>query len=293
MEIFSISDLEVLTGIKAHTLRIWEQRYNIVNPQRTDSNIRFYTSEDLRKLLNVALLNSHGMKISHIAKLTDDELKDSILEIEVDQHENNIELNSLLVAMFDFDEYSFKNTLTMSIGKRGVENTMYEIIFPLLKRVGVLWQSGTITVAYEHFVSNIIRSWILIETDKLKMVKLRKSAKHFVLFLPENETHEIGLLFANYIIRSFSHCSLYLGQAVPLNDIADVLKKYNADILLCSMITNNNSKMVQDYIYALSSKYKHKQILFSGPVFEIYSSITLPENAQILRNFKELELLCE
>ncbi|HNQ11820.1 MAG TPA: MerR family transcriptional regulator [Bacteroidia bacterium] len=292
MEVFSISDLENLTGVKAHTIRIWEQRYNIVNPKRTETNIRYYTNQDLRKLLNVSLLNMYGVKISHIAKMSENELNASVLEIEEGDAPIGNELNSLLMSMFDFDEHSFKNTLTMSIGKRGVENTMYDIIFPLMKRIGTLWQAGSITVAYEHFVSNIIRNWILIETEKVKMVKLRQEAKKFILFLPENENHEIGLLFANYIIKSFSHCSLYLGQAVPTSDLISVLDKYDADYLLCSSTSGIRSKESQDYIYSLSSKFSHKQILFSGAAFE-FPNLVYPKNTRILKEFKVLEQLCK
>ena len=192
MAVYSIRELEKLSGIKAHTIRIWEKRYNLVFPHRTQTNIRYYTDYDLKKILNVAVLNRHGIKISNIARLDESELKEEIIRVSnsTQSHENIID--SLIISMIELDDYKITGILDKSIAKIGLKETVIEIVYPFLEKLGILWQAGDINPVQEHFVSNLIRQKILAATDQLPNI-FDPAAKKFLLMLPEGEWHEIGL----------------------------------------------------------------------------------------------------
>jgi len=200
MNRFSIKDVEALTGIKSHTLRIWEQRYNITKPKRTATNIRFYDDEDVKMLLNVAILNRNGLKISKINKLPKPEMDKLVMEVASKSECINSQVEMLVNAMLDLDEMAFEKCLSHNIIRVGFEQTMYEIVFPFLRRVGVLWQVGNINPSFEHFLSNLIRRKIIVAIDALP-IPTDPKAKKFLLFLPQNELHELSLLFGKYLIR--------------------------------------------------------------------------------------------
>ena len=165
MNQFSIKDIEVLTGVKSHTLRIWEQRYGIPLPKRTPTNIRYYDDDDLKMLLNVSMLNKQGHKISHLTKMSKDELEKLAFSNALDSSESNIHIDSLLAAMFKLDEIAFEKILSTHLIKNGLEQTMINLFFPFLKRIGVLWQTGQVNPAFEHFMSNLIRQKIIVAID--------------------------------------------------------------------------------------------------------------------------------
>src|SRR6185436_6119767 len=194
---YSIKELEQLSGIKAHTIRIWEKRYTIINPERTATNIRFYSDENLKKIINVSLLNNHGFKISKIADMSLTEISDKILVLSEAKTEAHIYIDQLVVSMVDLDEEKFEKILNKLIDKFGFERSITEVVYPFMEKIGVLWQTGTITPAHEHFISNLIRQKLITSIASLPIPS--NKSKKAILFLPEGELHEIGLLFYHYI----------------------------------------------------------------------------------------------
>ncbi|HNS47584.1 MAG TPA: MerR family transcriptional regulator, partial [Bacteroidales bacterium] len=206
---YLIRDLEKMTGIKAHTIRIWEKRYQVVKPKRTSTNIRYYCDEDLKRLLNISALIKQGFKISQLAELGDDELNEKIMNAYSHESEETSRIDNLVTAMIDLDEPRFEKTIHLATLNMGFEHTILNIIYPFLERIGILWLTGTINPAQEHFVSNLLRQKLLVAIDNL-IVKPARDSKRFILFLPENELHELGLLFYSYLVRKSGHKIIYL-----------------------------------------------------------------------------------
>ena len=227
MASYSIKDLEKLTGVKAHTIRIWEQRYKLISPQRTETNIRFYTDEEAKRLLKVAALYHQGTKISKIASMTEAEINDCIQGIELNSNNEHTALEKLTLAMIDLSEEHFLTVFNQCIQDRGFKNTMIQIIYPFLQKVGVMWQVGDVHPAQEHFISNLIRQKLIVAIDALKM-GTKPGAKKIILFLPQGELHEISLLYAHYLVKLNGHKSIYLGQNLPLCDLLEVQKSQQA-----------------------------------------------------------------
>lgn len=220
---FSIKDLENLSGIKAHTIRIWEKRYNLLEPERTDTNIRHYSLESLQKLLNVAFLNNNGYKISKIAKLSNDEIPANVREIASRGSVENHAINAFKMSMLNFDQVLFYNTYMNLLEGHTFRDIFYDVFIPLLNELGLLWQTNTITPAHEHFLSVHIKQKILLNIEKLQNLEPKPNTKTFVLYLPENEIHDIGLLFVNYELRSRGYHTIFLGESVPMNSLSDLL----------------------------------------------------------------------
>lgn len=284
MNHFTIKDIENLTGIKSHTLRIWEQRYGIPHPKRTATNIRYYDDDDLKLLINVSMLNRHGHKISRLTALSKEELEKLVFELAEDVEDASVQLDSMLQAMFNLDEAAFDRILSSHLMRFGLEKTMLELFFPFLKRIGVLWQTGQVNPAFEHFMSNLIRQKIIVAIDSQASVK-NERAKKFVLFLPESEIHEIGLLFANYAIRSRGHHTVYLGQNLPYTELDAVVNQYEADYIM-TVLTSTPSKLsTQAIVNNMSARFKDKTILLTG--FQITSNLTItaPKNVVLLPTF--------
>jgi DNA-binding transcriptional MerR regulator len=276
VEKYNIKDLEKITGIKAHTIRIWEKRYSIIEPQRTDTNIRYYSGEDLRKLLNISVLNRHGFKISKLASLSYDELKEKVLDISDEQNDHESIIDKLTVNMLELNEISFVKNINDAIRDHGFENTVTYILYPFFDKIGLLWLIGSIHPAHEHFISNLIRQKIISAIDKLPF-EYKSDYKTFLLFLPENELHEIGLLFYNYLVRKNGHKVIYLGQSVPYNDLLEVKKLHDIDILITSYITNIEEKDITSYLQKLSSSFSNQKILINGYQIINYKK-QLPDN---------------
>lgn len=218
---FSIKDLENLSGIKAHTIRIWEKRYTILDPQRTPTNIRFYTLADLQKLLNVVFLLENGSKISKVAKHTTQEISQKVSEIVAEKsfgHQNHA-INSMKIAMMNFDQNLFHKTYNAMLEHKTFVEIFYETFIPLLEEIGYLWQSDTINPSHEHFVFNLIKQKILLNIEYIQSEAQHSNNKTFALFLPENEFHELGLLFLNYEIVSNGYKVIYLGQSIQLESL--------------------------------------------------------------------------
>jgi DNA-binding transcriptional MerR regulator len=263
MSTYSIKDLERLTGIKAHTIRIWEKRYGIVDPSRTDSNIRWYNDEDLKKLLNVSILNRHGYKISRIAGLSRKEINQKIMEVVKPESDYLSQIESLVVSMIELNEARFEKILNQSIIKIGFEETLYYVVYPFFEKIGLLWQTGTINPAQEHFISNLIRMKLCVAIDSLPAVT-DPEAKRMILFLPEWELHEIGLLTYYYIARKSGVKVFYLGQNVPYNDLVSVAHTVKPDILGTYFVAAITTEEMKNYLDTISTDFANQHILVSG-----------------------------
>ncbi|ACU05908.1 regulatory protein MerR [Pedobacter heparinus DSM 2366] len=251
---YSISDIESLIGIKAHTIRAWETRYNLVPPKRTPTNIRYYDEDDLKMLLNIVALNENGYKISRIAKLSRQQVSDLVRQLDSDWGNESIQLLNLSDATLKYDENEFSRILTGCIDEMGLVKTMDLVLFPFMKRVGMLWQTGTIDPSHEHFASSLIRDKIIVKIDKLEKPR-KKKVLRFVLFLPEAEMHETGLLFARYLLKKCGHETLYLGSEIPYADIKKVISGYKPDYAFIVLTSLNLGKdlnkiieKVMDYV---------------------------------------------
>jgi len=284
---FSIKDLEKLSGIKAHTLRIWEQRYGILKPQRTDTNIRWYCNDELKNILNVSLLNNHGYKISKIAELNKAEIAEEVSKIVNCQINECEQVSSLIISMVEMDEQRFEKIISNQILRKGFTNTIEEVIYPFLKKIGVMWQTGSINPAQEHFISNLIRQKLISAIDGAIPLENKKQKK-FILFLPEGELHELSLLYYNYILKTNGHSVIYLGQSVPLIDLQRVYEIRKADYIL-SVLTHG-TQSPEAYVKDLSKSFPKVKLLLSG--YQILDQkMTLPPNVELFKCHKSLTSL--
>ncbi|MFN0187120.1 MAG: MerR family transcriptional regulator [Bacteroidia bacterium] len=291
MNNFSIKDIEVLTGIKPHTLRIWEQRYGIPLPNRTATNIRYYTGDDVKLLLNVAMLNRQGYKISKITKMSKEELDQLVVDLNNSNNEQDIRVELLLKAMLSLDEGGFNQVLQSSIEKTGFEDVFNLLIFPLMARIGVMWQTGSITPAYEHFTSHLIRQQLYVAIASLPKADPERSMK-FILFLPPNEPHDITLLFANYMIRSAGYHTNYLGPNLPINDLSSVMKLYKADFILTVLTSASSIQSPLQIANKLHSDFPNTSILLAGPQIG-QSHVQYPPKVKLLFSFDDFTALLE
>lgn len=290
---FSIRDMENLSGIKAHTIRIWEKRYNLFTPERTSTNIRTYSLGSLQKLLNVTLLYNNGYKISKIAKLEESKIPVLVREIVSNTSEKDHAVNAFKLAMVNFDQVLFLNTYNSLLADRSFKDIFSEVLIPLLNELGLLWQTDTISPAHEHFISHLIKQKIHINTEKLQMLEPTKKDKVFALFLPENEIHEIGLLYLNYEINLRGYKSIYLGQTMPIENLVDLLKYYD-NVHFVSYFTVSPTK---DDLSAYFSQFSetlgdsgNSKLWVLGHQIRYITDEELPEH---IRTFNSIEQLME
>ena len=288
---FSIKDLENLTGIKAHTIRIWEKRYNLLEPKRTDTNIRYYDLENFQKLLNVSYLNNNGYKISKIATIDEPQIPVLVKEIAAKSNLDNHAINAFKLSMLNFDQSLFFKTYASLLEEKDFNEIFYNIFIPLLDEIGLLWQTDTITPAHEHFLSSLIRQKILINTEKAQMQIKERSKKTFVLFLPENEIHELGLMFINYRLSEKGYHTIFLGQSVPLDSLKDILNYYD-DVTYISYFTIHPTKEeVVDYLHDFENliiKKSKSQLWVLGKILEDVQHNKLPKGITSFQNIKNL-----
>jgi MerR family transcriptional regulator, light-induced transcriptional regulator len=289
---YSIKDLENLTGIKAHTIRIWEKRYNIVEPSRTSTNIRYYTDEDLKKILNVSILNKHGYKISNIANLSGSQLSEKVLTINSRSVDSDTQVECLIVSMIEMDEIKFEKDLTRMIINLGFEETFNQVLIPFFEKVGVLWQIGTINPGQEHFMTNLIRQKTIVAIDGVVPVLNLENRKTFVLYLPDGELHEIGLLFYSYIIQKMGYKVIYLGQMVPFEDLVYIVNSQNPDGLVTFITSSLAKDAVKEHVDKLAAHFSDKQIFVSGYQFKV-NQIELPENINLVTDSTQLKKLLQ
>jgi DNA-binding transcriptional MerR regulator len=268
MNAFTIKDLENLSGIKAHTIRIWEQRYSFLRPQRTDTNIRYYNNDELKTILNVALLNKYGFKISHIDKMNEGEMKDRILSLSQILAQQERIINQLIQSMVDLNIEEFEATLDNYIMARGIERTITQIIFPFLEKIGILWSTNHVNPAQEHLVTNIIRQKLIVGIESVNThMQVNKT---ILLFLPESEHHELGLLFISYLLRSRGVKVLYLGSNVPVSDVEFVIRVKKPDFAYTHLTSLGHNFNFEKFLNQLASKIKNTPIVISGLVTQQY-----------------------
>lgn len=260
---YSIKDLERLSGIKAHTIRIWEKRYGIIDPKRTDTNIRLYDDEDLKRVLNIAILKENGYKISEIASFTNEQLSEQVLSFSANAKHYNTQVNNLILSMIELDDRKFDKIITNSTVKIGFEETILYVIYPFLEKIGVLWQIGSINAAQEHFVTNLLRQKLIVAIDG-QMSGGNPEAKRFLLFLPETEYHEIGLLFYAYLVKKHGHKIIYLGQSVPFEDVIEVTKLKKPHTIVTSVTAAFDDKSMDAFIHDLEYNFPGQNIYFTG-----------------------------
>lgn len=285
MNSFTIKDLENLSGIKAHTIRIWEQRYSFIKPERSDTNIRYYSNDELKKILNVALLNKYGYKISHIDKMNEGEIKEKILSLNQMEAQQERIVNELIQSMVDIDIEKLELILDKYILARGIERTITQIIFPFLEKIGILWLTNHINPAQEHLVTNIIRQKLIVGIDGI--VTALKVNKSVLLFLPEGEYHELGLLFMYYLLKSRGVTAIYLGSSVPLKDVEYVVKLKKPDYLYSHLTTVGQNFNFDKFISNVTQKFAGIPIIISGQLTCTYQKKIHPP-LNFKRSFAEV-----
>lgn len=253
--VFSIKDLENLSGVKAHTIRIWEKRYNLLKPKRSKTNIRHYDLNNLQKLLNISFLNNNGFKISKIAALDETELAPKTRELAFMGKNDSQAIVAFKLAMLNFDQILFYNTYNSLLEEKSFRTIFYEVFIPLLFDLGMLWQTNTISPSHEHFLTVHIKQKILIQIERLQSTDPRPSTKTVVLFLPENETHDLGLLFINYEVLSLGYHTIFLGENIPLNNLKYINKLYDDIIYISYFTVKPSDNEIYDYLKIFSEEY--------------------------------------
>lgn len=263
MDRYTLSDLEKLSGIMSGTIRIWERRYRIIKPHRTATNRRWYDDDDLRRIINISILNRSGIKISKIATLSGSQIEEQVASLATKEIGPDTQINSLIIAMTALNESSVNEILLRSIINSGFEKTFTEVVFPFLKRVGILWHTGSVNVGAEHFISNTFRRRLIAAIDALPPPTMPERQR-VLLFLPENELHEMGLLFYTYLVKRMGHEALYLGQSTPINAVADVAEQWQPEILITGALSDLPFSKTEDYLKLLVTTFPGRKILVSG-----------------------------
>ncbi|MBS1772991.1 MAG: MerR family transcriptional regulator [Bacteroidetes bacterium] len=265
MNRFSIRDIENMTGIKAHTLRIWEQRYGILKPKRTTTNIRYYDAVDLKSVLRIALLNNYGYKISHIHEMTEEQINTAIDKIEGADFKLQASVNQMVEAMLAFDDVLFETLLDKHIAKHGIEKAIEQLIFNFLEKVGVMWMTDKVFIAQEHLVSNIIYRKLMLAIEKQPITKNAVAPK-VLLFLPEGELHEMGLLYVFYLMRKFDKHPIYLGANTPIGEVLAVTNVHQPDYLFIHLTSASSDFDCNKYLNTVLKTIPNIPIMVSGSI---------------------------
>ena len=288
--IFSIKDLENLSGIKAHTIRIWEKRYNVLEPIRTETNIRTYDLANLQRLLNITLLHNHGYKISKISKISKERIPELVNEIISSKSVKHHAISSFKMAMMNFDQTLFFTTYNNLLSEKSFREVFYEVFIPLIGEIGLLWQTNTITPAHEHFISYLIKQKILSNTEKVQAQTPLNTDKVFVLYLPSNEIHELGLMYLNYEVLSHGYKTIYLGESVPTSSLKDLKKYFDNITFICYITVEPNKSEVNNYLKELNEEIldETSQLWVIGRMVENVDSKLLPEKITIFNSIMGL-----
>jgi DNA-binding transcriptional MerR regulator len=285
MSVYTIKDLENLTGVKAHTIRIWEQRYTFLKPQRTETNIRYYGNDELKSILNITLLNKYGFKISHIDKMSPDEIKEKLLTLSNQQAQQERIINDLIKKMLDLDINEFEKILDQYILSKGIERTINQIIFPYMEKIGILWVTNYVVPAQEHLVTNLIRQKIIVGIEAAKPTFI--NPKTVLLFLPEGEYHELGLLFINYLLKTRSIQTYYLGANVPLEDIEFVVKLKKPDYIYSHLTSVANAFSFERFLINVLKKANGTPVIISGRLSQAYEK-KVPQKITLKKSLLEV-----
>ncbi len=282
---YSISDLEKLTGIKAHTIRIWEKRYGVIIPDRTDTNIRFYDADDLQRLMNISFLNKNGYKISQISGLNPVEIQDEVARICELPGADEGYLADLLKATNDLDEDRFERNLNGSVLKLGFDLAFQQLVFPFLEKINLLWQIGKINACQERFVNNLVKHKLVVAIDGMGG-NVQLSALHFLLYLPSGHYDEINLLYANYLLRKAGHQVIYLGPSIPLEHLQSLSNRQIIDSILVTINHGFTEKEIASYTEKLVAVFPQKKIYLV--CIGLDSHATLPFQIQKIPSYLAL-----
>lgn len=285
MDSFTIKDLENLSGIKAHTIRIWEQRYHFLKPGRTGTNIRYYSNDELKKVLNITLLNKFGFKISHIDRMNEEEIREKIISLTQQEAQVDRMVNELIQCMVDLDMDRFEDIVDNHIRLRGIERTINQVVFPFLERIGILWITSHINPAQEHLVSNIIRQKLIVGIESV--TTSLKVDKTILLFLPEGEHHELGMLFMYFLLKSRGVATIYLGANVPLHDVEYVVNLKKPDYLFSHLTAVAYNFNFDRFLATMTKKFAGIPIVISGMLTQTYER-KIPMQINFKRSFSEV-----
>jgi len=280
MTFYSIKDMEHLSGIKAHTIRIWEKRYGLLDPDRSDTNIRSYSDKDVRRILNVAMLVKNGYKISTVALFDEQRLQLEVIRINRNSTGPDKNIDQLLFLTVNLDTFGFETLMNLIISQNGFKKTIEQVVFPFFERIGILWQTGSIFTAHEHFVSNLIRNRLIREIGNFES---NESAKSVLFFLRNDEWHELGLLYFNYLAAEAGLRCVYLGQSLPFEDLSNLLTAQKYDFVCTSFIQAIEKAELEQYLANLSFVFNQNKILIAGRQIGL-NKPKLPSNMVVVKN---------
>jgi len=289
--VFSIKDLENLSGVKAHTIRIWEKRYNILEPMRTDTNIRLYDIENLQRLLNITLLHSHGYKISKISKFPPEKIPQLVKDIISEKSAKNHALNAFKVAMMNFDQSLFLNTYNNLLAEKSFSLVFNEVFIPLLNEMGLLWQIGTITPAHEHFITYLIRQKLLSNIESLQLQEPTNNEKVFVLYLPHNEIHELALIYLNFEILSKGYKTIYLGQSIPMENLKEFSAYFEKTVFVTYWSVYPETDQVDAYVQKFQNEIvsnSESEVWILGKMAKHIDKKNLNKTTSVYLNLQDL-----
>lgn len=283
---YSIKDLEVLSGVKAHTIRIWEKRYNLLVPQRTDTNIRYYTDDDLKRMLNISMLVRNGYKISKVSKWDEQKISETILNLTAENNTEADYIEQLILYMVNFDNINFYRAVSEIINKMGLEEAITKIFFNFFVRIGTYWQVGSIFPAQEHYVSNILRQKIIAEIDKLGIVHSRQET--ILFYLPDNEMHEVSLLFYAYLAQKMGYRVIYLGQFVPQQDLNKIQDQVRIDYVFTAFINSITKDDLENYLESVKELLHDQKVFITGWQIQSHNP-KLPRNVKVVKDYHEFK----
>lgn len=289
--VFSIKDLENLSGIKAHTIRIWEKRYNVLEPMRSDTNIRSYDIKNLQKLLNIVLLHNYGYKISKIATLDQAQINKLSNDIISEKSAKNHAISTFKMAMMNFDQSLFFNTYNELLNEKTFKEVFYTVFIPLMQELGFLWQTETISPSHEHFITYLIKQKLLINTEKVQVLEPTKNDKVYVLFLPLNEIHELGLMYLNYEILLNGYQTIYLGESIPTDSLVDLKNSFEKITFVSYLTVEPNQEEINEYIVDMQTKLldnTNHELLLLGRMTQFISTKELSKNIHLFSSIEEL-----
>ena len=288
--VFSIKDLENLSGIKAHTIRIWEKRYNVLEPMRTETNVRLYDLASLQKLLNITLLHDYGYKISKIASYPEEEIPVLVREIISEKSAKNHAISAFKMAMMNFDQELFFTTYAQLLSEKSFKEVFYQVFIPLMTEMGLLWQSDTISPAHEHFISYLIKQKLLINTEKLQVLRPTKTDKVFVLSLPMNEVHELGLMYLNYETLLHGYKTIYLGESVPIESLTDLKKHFESIVFVSYLTVQPDKDSVNDYVHRMITELadENTELWYVGRMVEFIKQDGFSDKIKIFNTIDDL-----
>lgn len=291
--VFSIKDLENLSGIKAHTIRIWEKRYQILEPMRTETNIRLYDLCSLQKLLNITFLHGYGYKISKIASYPETEIPELVKQIISSKNSKNHAISAFKMAMMNFDQQLFFNTYNWLAEEKSFREIFHQVFIPLLTEIGLLWQTDTITPAHEHFVSYLLRQKIILNSEKLQYEKPTREDKVFVLSLPLDEIHELGLMYLHYEILLAGYKSIYLGESMPIHNLKDLKKHFDSIVYVSCLTVKPDPDEVNRYVQEMVDELldESTQLWYTGRLASLIHSEELLGKVTVFNSIEELTFM--